>query len=181
MLNIMRAEVHQKNGLSDLINYCNLKSAIMLEVGSYAGESTNIFWQSQKFREIHCLDPWLAGYDSTDYASNHMGGIEEEFLKFASDKKEIFIHKNFSDEIDRIFSDEFFDFIYIDACHTYEAVCADITKCLPKIKKTGFIAGHDYNDSTFNVTQAVLDKLGVPHKIFSDSSWVFNIQNLKLK
>jgi len=42
------------------------------------------------------------------------------------------------------FSDNYFDFIYIDADHSYEGVKKDITTWYPKLKKNGIIAGHDY-------------------------------------
>lgn len=42
------------------------------------------------------------------------------------------------------FSDLFFDLVFIDANHTYEYVKADVEAWLPKIKKGGTIAGHDY-------------------------------------
>ena len=179
MLNIMRTQPHQKQGLLDLINYCNFKSATMLEIGSYAGESTKIFLDSSSFKKIHCLDPWLSGYDSADYASNHMSGIEKAFMEFSKDKEEILVFKNFSTEIADLFPDDYFDLVYIDACHTYEAVIQDINISIPKIKSHGFIAGHDYGDPNFKVTEAVNDRLGSPSRVFADSSWIFPIKNLK--
>lgn len=49
-----------------------------------------------------------------------------------------------------------FDFIYIDACHEYEAVKKDLAAAYSKIKDGGWIAGHDYTeDKDFGVIQAV--------------------------
>lgn len=42
------------------------------------------------------------------------------------------------------FSDNFFDFVYIDADHSFEATYADITNWYPKIKQGRFLLGHDY-------------------------------------
>ena len=42
------------------------------------------------------------------------------------------------------FENGFFDFIYIDALHTYKSTKEDITNWYPKLKKGGIIAGHDY-------------------------------------
>lgn len=41
--------------------------------------------------------------------------------------------------------DESLDLCYIDAEHTYEAVMADIAAWLPKVKRGGWIGGHDYD------------------------------------
>jgi hypothetical protein len=43
-----------------------------------------------------------------------------------------------------LFPDEFFDFIYIDADHSYEGVVRDINAWWPKIKKGGMFCGDDY-------------------------------------
>lgn len=40
--------------------------------------------------------------------------------------------------------DGYFDFVYIDADHTYEMVKRDINLWLPLVKKGGIIGGHDY-------------------------------------
>jgi len=37
-----------------------------------------------------------------------------------------------------------FDFVFIDADHTYESVKKDILAWYPKVKKGGIIAGHNY-------------------------------------
>jgi len=51
------------------------------------------------------------------------------------------------------------DFVFIDANHSYEAVKADIEGWEPKIKKGGWIGGHDYNSRTDpGVPEAVNEK-----------------------
>lgn len=41
--------------------------------------------------------------------------------------------------------DGYFDFVYIDALHTYEGVQADIKAWTPKVAKGKYIGGDDYN------------------------------------
>jgi len=48
------------------------------------------------------------------------------------------------------FEDETFDFVYIDADHTYEGVSEDIRAWYPKVKVGGIIGGHDYVEATSN-------------------------------
>ncbi len=67
------------------------------------------------------------------------------------------------------------DCIYIDASHEYEDVLQDILLSLTKIKKGGFICGHDYNNDTLGVIRAVKEVFGNPDKVYSDTSWMVKI------
>jgi hypothetical protein len=54
------------------------------------------------------------------------------------------------------FPDNYFDFIYIDSCHLYNAVKSDLNIFLPKLKEGGLMSGHDYlSFDNFGVIQAV--------------------------
>lgn len=44
-----------------------------------------------------------------------------------------------------LFQDGTLDFVFIDADHEYEAVCADIRAWTPKVKVGGYVTGHDYD------------------------------------
>jgi len=46
-------------------------------------------------------------------------------------------------------------FVYLDACHTYEAVLEDLNAYLPKLKKGGIMAGHDFLNPDYGVERAV--------------------------
>ena len=46
----------------------------------------------------------------------------------------------------KLFKDESLDFVYIDANHAYDFVKEDLEMWWPKIKKGGYICGHDYID-----------------------------------
>ncbi len=56
------------------------------------------------------------------------------------------------------FDDESLAFVYIDAAHDYDNVKADILAWMPKVKKGGILAGHDYNHPP--VRKAVDEVLG---------------------
>jgi hypothetical protein len=46
------------------------------------------------------------------------------------------------------FEDEYFDWLYIDALHTREAVLDDLRAWWPKLRSGGLISGDDYADMT---------------------------------
>ena len=65
---------------------------------------------------------------------------------------------------------EAFDFVFIDADHSYEAVRADILAYRPLVKRGGILAGHDYAPKWEGVRQAVdelLPKVSVTTTIWS--------------
>ena len=47
-------------------------------------------------------------------------------------------------EASKLFNKNYFDFVYIDAGHSYKEVKLDLETWFPKIKKNGFLTGDDY-------------------------------------
>jgi len=79
----------------------------------------------------------------------------------------------------RQFENDSIDFIFIDAGHTYGEVRLDILAWLPKVRKGGIMAGHDYN--AFNrkggypgVNKAVNEIFGkrVIKKYIDEDCWI---------
>ena len=106
----------------------------MAEIGSYAGESTLIF--AKHARIVHSIDLW-SGYP--DCASS-----EEVFDFVTLDVRNIHKIKRSSVEAGRDFPDGSLDMVYIDADHHYGSVKSDLLTWLPKIRKGGVLAGHDW-------------------------------------
>jgi len=174
----MRKRGNLRQGLLDLIDYIDLSSADMVEIGCYVGESTEIFAKSGKFKKIYAVDPWKNGYDDKDIASKQMSmeRVEGMFDKTCSAHDNIQKVKATSSEVADEFEDESIDFVYIDGDHRYEAVKNDIKKWAPKVKRGGYIAGHDYygkNKSKITYVKIAVDELfGSPEKTFQDNSWI---------
>lgn len=169
----MRGNSNTK-GLLDLIDYIP-NNLIMAEVGCYAGESTKMFLESGKVNLLYAIDIWEDEMDNfKKIQSNHNFSIVEktfdESIKGFNVKK---IKMCFSKSLESLPT---LDFVYIDANHDYEFVKDDITNALKKIKKGGLIAGHDYNEETPGVINAVNEIFGEPDIIFSDSSWLVKIK-----
>lgn len=147
------------------------EGGIVAEIGSYAGESAKVFLDHGKVKVLFCIDPWEGGYDDRDIASNsNMRRIEGLFDQRLSSYHNFVKVKKKSEDAASMFPDEFFDVVYIDGNHKYEAVKQDILTYLPKVKKGGFLAGHDLNVS--EVERAILDTVGRPWAAFADFSWM---------
>ena len=73
----------------------------------------------------------------------------------------------------KLYPDRSLDFVFIDASHEYEDVKQDILSWYPKIKKGGYIAGHDY--TTFDGVQKAVNEI-IIHKglnwVLEKSYWV---------
>lgn len=54
-----------------------------------------------------------------------------------------------------LFPDGHFDLVFLDAAHDYESVRADIQAWWPKVKTSGVLAGHDYDQGWCGVRRAV--------------------------
>jgi len=81
------------------------------------------------------------------------------------------------------FPDGFFDLIYLDANHSYEAVMADLAAWTPKIRAGGTFCGHDYMDGVrqegvFGVKTAVNEFFKRPPEIITKEhypSWFYTL------
>ncbi len=68
------------------------------------------------------------------------------------------MHRCPSAEAAALFPDDYFDWIYVDGDHVYEAVRADLELFDPKVRPGGLIAGDDYGQAGWwkdGVTRAV--------------------------
>lgn len=174
----MRSPLY-KTGLEDLINYIDsrrpVNSLTMVEIGSYAGESTEIF--SKRFKQVVSIDPFISGYDEKDPVNNYRE-LEQVYEVFSNKIKQLsnvsHIRKT-SDEAVNLLKGNKFDFVYIDGLHTYTQVLKDIRKYLPLLVEDGFIGGHDYHPVWQGVIKAVEESIGTPDQTFVDTSWIVQL------
>lgn len=163
---------YQFLGFIDLISYINdilPDNSKALEIGSYMGESAKIMAASGIFNEIVCVDPFEGKESFNNIFGYTWQQVEAEFnnnIKYFDFIKHI---KDYSYNIIDNYSNEYFDFVYIDASHEYEDVLKDINSCIRVVKKGGLIAGHDY--SWESVKKAVNEVFGKDIIEFKDTSW----------
>jgi hypothetical protein len=70
------------------------------------------------------------------------------------------------------YADESLDVVFIDACHLYECVKEDIAAWLPKVKKGGYLAGHDYPWSPEHAVKRAVDESVSPVEE-TEGCWVY--------
>ena len=71
------------------------------------------------------------------------------------------IIREFSDKACNFFPDETFDFVYLDADHSYKGCLRDLRCWNPKVKKGGILAGHDYIDAEMTIRMGHRTVFGV--------------------
>jgi predicted O-methyltransferase YrrM len=120
------------------------ENGIFVEGGAWLGKSSAYLCDHNSNANIYIVDTWEG---STDELETHQSLAKETdiypiFLDNMGDRKFIPIRKT-SVEASKDFEDESCDVVYIDMQHTYEAVKEDLQAWYPKVKKGGYIAGHD--------------------------------------
>jgi precorrin-6B methylase 2 len=158
-------------GLIDFVNFIkrfyDTKELTLLEIGSFTGESSEIF--AQNFKKVTCIDSWVGKSVEMFLKTCTAQDIENKFDEMAA--KYDNIQKIKADSIEAASKiKKKFDIVYIDGDHTYNAVKSDIASWIDKAKL--IISGHDYNKNHVGVIKAVNQAFQKPDEIFRDSSWL---------
>lgn len=138
------------------------KNLIIAELGVFKGESIPILETNLNLGKYYGIDlyqDYTVGQPKSlnIHNKNNSTAIENYNLivnKYKNNKK-INIIKNYTVESAKMFDDEYFDLVFIDAGHDYASVYNDIKYWYPKVKKGGIICGDDWH--TPSVEKAVLD------------------------
>jgi len=112
------------------------------EIGALQGQGAEhilTHWQGSK---LYLVDLW----DSVDIWSHDQGAAHFDEMSKRMEKfpGRYEIQKGWSHEVAEKYPDEYFDFIYIDAGHSYLDVRKDLVAWWPKLRAGGLFAGHDY-------------------------------------
>ena len=169
------------NGLLDFIDFLKNEKKFnninFLELGSFSGESTEIFADSGMCSTLTAVDSWTPGYDNTDIsASQNMKDVESIFdLRM---KRFNFIQK-YKEKSSKFLMNcnKIFDLVYIDANHQFEYVLSDLFLSKKCVK---YISGHDYDWSGVRDALRVFYNISdnnFPIKLFRDNTWFIDIKN----
>ena len=153
-----------------------IENPVGAEIGVFAGELSQRLLRRPDLT-LYLVDSWSAQHpeaykQSGDYHAalteekqEHWFQVTHQVVRFAGPRATII--RRPSVEAARQIRDGSLDFVFIDADHTYEGCKADIDAWLPKIRKGGFISGHDYENTEFpawGVKRAVDERFGAPEK-----------------
>jgi hypothetical protein len=149
------------------------RGGIFGEVGVFKGDFSRQIIDVVAPKRLHLVDVWKWTYYDWDRPpSSELGNIEQfkawaksldpeydgghpdhmlerfyqEMARLAETERHtsVKVHRGRSVDVARKFADRYFDAIYIDADHHYDAVLADLVAYAPKLKPGGILMGDDF-------------------------------------
>ena len=143
-------ELRNRNEIPDMLRRSGLNHNVC-EIGVRAGNNLSQIITGSRPSKFVGIDSW----NSSDIPSQNDAGysqvkqdqleyqVRNKFAKYGDRGR---IIRGYSFEVSKQFPDGYFDYIYIDADHSYEAVKQDLEDWYPKVRVGGILAGHDYVD-----------------------------------
>lgn len=141
-----------------------------IEIGVAAGNFSQVLLDVARPAKLHLVDPWDHQLDPAYQADVNNVSQQESDRRYRAvcarfdalaRSGTVTIHRSTSAAAASSFPDAYFDWIYIDGAHHYEACASDLRLYAPKLKSDGLILGHDYSAGedarrmNFGVVQAV--------------------------
>jgi predicted O-methyltransferase YrrM len=130
----------------------NLVTKLGAEIGVWMGETTEYLLNNMKELKIYAIDP----YEVYEHYNKHHRGASEDTQERFDD-----VYNKVSSKLNNMFperiiwirdmglsasyeiKDNSLDFVFIDGNHGYEYVKADIAIWKHKVRKDGYLIGHD--------------------------------------
>lgn len=131
------------------------------EIGVFKGDFSKILFNILKPSNLYLVDVFsgIAGSGDKNGENFEFINLSESFNEleqYFKHHKSVQLVKSYSDQFLESLQDELLDAVYIDADHSYLSVKKDLAWSRKKVKKGGFIMGHDYHNEMFpSVVQAV--------------------------
>jgi len=149
-------------------------SGTIVELGAWKGRSSAFLVVEAKNKssniDIHIVDTWLGSEEHTEEMKDNL------YQKFKSNMARLDglykEHRMTTNEAVHLFKDESLDGVFIDADHSYEAVKKDIADWMPKVRKGGILAGHDYIQTFSGVVKAVNESFPNMDFMLGEQCWI---------
>jgi predicted O-methyltransferase YrrM len=154
-----------------MVDKCE-QSGTIVELGAWKGRSSAFLVVEAKNKspniKIEIVDTWLGSEEHTDEMKDN---LYEKFKSNMARLDKLYKeHRMTTNEAAHLFEDESLDGVFIDANHTYKAVKKDIADWMPKVRKGGVLAGHDYIQTFEGVVRAVNES--ITDFVIMEQCWV---------
>lgn len=158
-------ELSQRVGVQGFLHCCEADKLAelavnreILEVGSYCGLSAWLMAITAK--SVTAVDTFGAATDG----QRQTGGLTtlDAFKAATARFRNVRYVVGTSEEVHRTGVLGSFDFVFIDATHTYPEVLADINRWWPRVRPGGVMALHDYGHHSFPGVKEAADEIFGP-------------------
>jgi len=136
-------------------------NSIIAEVGVFRGEFSKLIHQRTRPKELHLIDLFEGiatsgqGVDGSETITTNLAEEHDKLAQYFAPDRGVKLYRGQSNHVLALFPDSYFDIIYIDADHSYEAMVKDLEVSRRKLKTGGRIYGHDYCSEFPGVIRAV--------------------------
>jgi len=139
------------------------KNMKIVEIGVFKGDFSKLIFQNMKPSELILVDIFEGYMGSGDKDGDNMEyvSLEDEYNKiknYFNKNNNVKIIKSKSNDFLLSIENESLDMVYIDASHEYEDVVIDLEISYEKVRKGGFICGHDYVSPRFEGVVRAVDE-----------------------
>ena len=144
------------------------------EIGVFAGDNAARLVELCDPSELHLIDPWFFNLDfdwfnppewsplfgdarrlvrqlsvwanipKGRHVNEHFDALYQHVMQRFSGNHRVTIHRSTSADVVNTFPDQYFDFVYIDGDHRYEAVLRDLQLYNSKLTDQGTFLGDDF-------------------------------------
>lgn len=125
------------------------KNAVCAEIGVFLGKFSKEIIKLADPKRLHLIDCWSLSKDLTpavhDFTERMWEAVYDDIVELYKDEDRIEVNRGMSSDVLLTFPDDYFDWVYIDANHDYIHTLKDLQCSFLKVKKGGFILGHDMN------------------------------------
>lgn len=140
------------------------------EVGVFWAHFSEVLLREFRPARLYLVDPWdLLHGETFNWSSPYTldGTLTTGTAMARAQRLErenpgvVEVARAFSTDFFTGFADGHFDWVYLDAAHTYEAVMADLHAIWPRLKPGGVLLGDDYyirKDGSDNGTKRAVDE-----------------------
>lgn len=154
--------------------------AKIVEVGCWKGKSVAYLGveviNSGKKISIDAVDTWLGSANEDPHLQDVYVRTNTLYQLFLSNIAPVSSVVNpvrmTSLEASKLYEDESIDVVFLDAEHTYDAVKSDISAWLPKVKRGGYLSGHDYYWGQGQPVKKAVDEQ-LKSIEFTEECWVY--------
>lgn len=159
------------------------KNGVVVEIGSWKGKSTFCLAKGLKSGKVFAIDPFNAeGEEDSKRTYDQLRGEIPLFDQFMNTLKTYSLDskiqplKGYSNQFIKSFSR--IDLLFIDGDHSIKGCDFDFVSYSPLVKKGGFIAFHDFDESrdslgpTWVIKNRIMNNPGYKFYRKHDSLWI---------